>query len=48
MARSFSVLPDSIVSVDLSEHNRERINYINKAYKKERQESKAPTFALTR
>ncbi len=48
MARNFSELPDSIQTVDLTEHNRERINYISKAYKKERQESKAPTFALTR
>lgn len=48
MAQNFSTLPDGIVSVTPSEHNRERINYISKAYKKERQESKAPTFALTR
>ena len=38
----------SIEMVSNSEHDVVRINSINKKYKEERQESKAPTFALTR
>ena len=39
---------DSISEITSSEHNEIRINSISTKYKKERQESKAPTFALTR
>ena len=37
-----------IVPISVEKHNVERINSIPHLYKKERQESKAPTFALTR
>lgn len=36
-----------IEKVSVSEHNVTRINSIEYRYKEERQESKAPTFALT-
>lgn len=37
-----------IVTVSKEEHDIKRINSIKKTYEEERQESKAPTFALTR
>ena len=37
-----------IVPISVEEHNVERINSISHLYKKERQESKPITFALTR
>ena len=39
---------ETISNVSSSEHDVARINSIATNYKKERQESKAPTFALTR
>ena len=39
---------ESISIVSTSEHDVARINSLSTKYKKERQESKAPTFALTR
>lgn len=38
----------SVQLVSVTEHDVARINSISKKYKQERQESKAPTFALTR
>ena len=38
----------SVQLVSVTEHDVARINSISKKYKSERQESKAPTFALTR
>ena len=43
-------IPDGITSIQtisVIEHNVARINSISSLYKKERQKSKAPTFALT-
>jgi hypothetical protein len=40
-------LIDSVQEVSPSAHNVNRINSIADHYKKERQESKTPTFALT-
>ena len=39
---------ETISIVSTSEHDVARINSITTKYDKERQESKAPTFALTR
>lgn len=39
---------NSVQPVSVTEHDVARINSISKKYKSERQESKAPTFALTR
>lgn len=38
---------DSVSIVTRSEHNVTRINSVKSLYNKERNESKAPTFALT-
>lgn len=38
----------AIAEVEQSEHNRVRVNSIKTRYPEERQESKTPTFALTR
>ncbi len=38
---------DSVQEVSAPEHDVNRINSIASLYKKERQESKTPTFALT-
>ena len=40
-------MPDSISPISSKEFNVKQINLISKLHKKERQESKAPTFALT-
>ncbi len=40
-------LPDNISILSDKEFNVKQINSIAKLYKKERQESKAPSFALT-
>lgn len=37
----------SIEAISVSEHNIIRINSVSLRYKEERQESKAPSFALT-
>lgn len=39
---------DEISVVSNNEHDVSRVNSISTKYKKERQESKSPTFALTR
>jgi hypothetical protein len=38
---------ESVSEVSVSEHNVARINSVQFLYAKDRQESKAPTFALT-
>lgn len=38
---------EAVEEVSRTEHNVARINSISKTHKGERQESKAPTFALT-
>ena len=48
MALKITNLIDGIQIVSQSEHDVVRINSISKNYPEERQESKAPTFALTR
>lgn len=40
-------IPDSISTIPSKEFNVKQINLISKLHKKERQESKAPSFALT-
>ena len=40
-------MPDSISTIPNKEFNVKQINLISKLHKKERQESKAPSFALT-
>lgn len=47
MALKINEKIDSIESISVAEHNTTRINSVSLRYKEERQESKAPTFALT-
>ena len=47
MKISIDSLPNTISEISSDEFNVEQINSIAKLYKKERQESKAPSFALT-
>ena len=47
MALKINVPIDGIQIVSQSEHDVARINSISSIYKEERNESKAPTFALT-